>query len=804
MATGPWNSIVQHLRTVALPVRDEITDADLLESFVLQGNPEALTALVQRHGPLVWNVCRRLLRKPQDAEDAFQATFLVLVRKATTIRCRERCAHWLYRVAYQTALKARAVAARRSVREQQVTDMPEPIVTQPDLGNDLRLLLDRELNRLPEKYGAVLVLCDLKGKTRPEAARQLGWPEGTVAGRLARARAMLAKRLSRHGLALSATALAAVLPSTMASANVPPSVISSTIEAATLVAAGQAAEGVISPTVTALTEGVLRNMLMTKLKTVAFVVVLVVLVGGCLTAVAQTLSKEGTTLAGEETSAKAPVGQGNNGDEPKVRGDQMEPQARYTLNKHSEAVMSVAFSPDGKTLASGSQDGTAKLWNVATGKERATLKGHSCLSVAFSPDGKTLASAIIGSPTAQEVVVKLWDVTTGTERAALKGNSVCPDGLWTVAFSPDGKTLASATADGTIKLWDVATGNEQATLQVHAYYLAFSPDGKTLAWTSGDEIELWDVATGKERATLQGHTGFVRSVAYSPDGKTLASASDDKTIKLWDVATGKQRATLQGHTNEVMSVAYSPDGKTLASAGHDKTIRLYEVATGKQRATLLAHAAPVRSVAYSPDGKTLASASEDKTIRLWDVPLTKKAESARSTILAPENQDGLWTTLAGEDAEKAYQAIGTLVGANDQAVLLVKGRLRPAPEPNVQQITRWITALDSDQFAVRQKAIEELEKLGEQVVSALRTKLAERPSLEVRQRIEQLLSKIEQEPLSPDAIRTLRAVEVLENIGSSEAKKVLETLATGAEGFRLAREAKASLERLNKRVVAEK
>jgi hypothetical protein len=308
----------------------------------------------------------------------------------------------------------------------------------------------------------------------------------------------------------------------------------------------------------------------------------------------------------------------------------------------------------------------------------------------------------------------------------------------------------------------------------------------------------------KAWATLQGHTNEIMSVAFSPDGKSLASASQDNSVKLWNVATGKERSTLQGHPEPVWSVAFNPDGTILASASDDKTVKLWDVATGKQRATLQGHTKEVMSVAYSPDGKTLASASEDKTIRLWDEPLTKKAESARSAILAPEDLDGLWTTLAGEDAEKAYQAIGTLVGATHQAVLLVRGRLRPAPEPNVQQITRWITALDSDQFAVRQKATGELEKLGEQVAPALRTKLAERPSLEVRQRIEQLLSKIEQEPLSPDSIRTLRAVEVLEHIGSSEATKVLETLASGAKCFRLTREAKASLERLNKRAVAEK
>jgi RNA polymerase sigma factor (sigma-70 family) len=306
MATRPWNNLVQHLRTTVLPVRDEATDSELLESFVQHGDSEALAVLVHRHGPLVWSVCRRLLRNPQDAEDAFQATFLVLVRKAATIRHKERCAHWLYRVAYQTALKARAIAGRRSVREQQVTDMPEPAVAPADLGNDLQPLLDRELNSLPEKYGAVLVLCDLEGKPRSEVARQLRWPEGTVAGRLARARAMLAKRLLRHGLALSATALATVLPNAAATANVPPSVISSTIEAATLVAAGQAAGGVISSSVALLTEGVLKTMLLTKVKTVTFVLVLVALVGGCLTVVAQTLAQENTILAEEDTLASPP------------------------------------------------------------------------------------------------------------------------------------------------------------------------------------------------------------------------------------------------------------------------------------------------------------------------------------------------------------------------------------------------------------------------------------------------------------------------------------------------------------------
>ncbi len=224
---------------------------------------------------MVWGVCRRVLRNHHDAEDAFQATFLVLVRKAASIASRELLANWLYGVAHQTALKARATAAKRKGRERQVTDMPEPAVTEQDLWRDLQPLLDEELSRLPDKYRVVIVLCDLEGKTRKEAARQLGCPEGTVAGRLARARAMLAKRLAQRGVALSGGALAAVLSQNVASAGVPTAVVCSTIKAATLFAAGQvAAAGAISVKVAALTEGVLKAMFVNKLMKVTAVLLL--------------------------------------------------------------------------------------------------------------------------------------------------------------------------------------------------------------------------------------------------------------------------------------------------------------------------------------------------------------------------------------------------------------------------------------------------------------------------------------------------------------------------------------------------
>ncbi|MDM3846362.1 MAG: hypothetical protein PT116_15270 [Aphanizomenon gracile PMC638.10] len=241
-----------------------------------------------------------------------------------------------------------------------------------------------------------------------------------------------------------------------------------------------------------------------------------------------------------------------------------------TLNGHSDLVRSVAYSPDGQTLASGSGDKTIKLWDVKTGNLLQTLTGHSdlVLSVAYSPDGQTLAS--------EGDDIKLWNVKTGKLLQTLEGHS---SSVWSVAYSPDGQTLASGSKDNTIKLWNVKTGN---LLQ-----------------------------------TLKGHSHWVNSVAYSPDSQTLASGSLDKTIKLWNVKTGELLQTLEGHSNWVISVAYSPDGQTLASGSKDNTIKLWNVKTGNLLQTLTGHSDLVLSVAYSPDGQTLASGSLDKTIKIW-------------------------------------------------------------------------------------------------------------------------------------------------------------------------------------------
>jgi RNA polymerase sigma factor (sigma-70 family) len=271
------NKVIQHLRrAVLLQDGAGLSDGQLLGCFIEHRDEAAFAAIVRRHGPMVWGVCRRALASHHDAEDAFQATFLVLVRRAAAIVPREMVGNWLYGVARQTALKARAQAGRRQGRERHVTHLPEPEPPQQDPWRDLKPLLDRELSRLPDKYRVTIVLCDLEGKTRKEAARQLGVPDGTLAARLARARVMLAKRLRRHGLPISGGALAAALAQSTASASVPNALVSSTIKAALVFAAGQAAATtLISANVAALTQGLLKTMLLSKLKIATAVLVVV-------------------------------------------------------------------------------------------------------------------------------------------------------------------------------------------------------------------------------------------------------------------------------------------------------------------------------------------------------------------------------------------------------------------------------------------------------------------------------------------------------------------------------------------------
>jgi WD40 repeat protein len=295
--------------------------------------------------------------------------------------------------------------------------------------------------------------------------------------------------------------------------------------------------------------------------------------------------------------------------------------ANRVLTGHANRVWSVAFSPGGRTLASGSDDGTINIWDVASGRELGTLDGHanSVVSIAFSPDGRTLASA------SWDHTIKLWEAASGRELRTLAGHT---DPVSSVAFSPDGRTLASGSFDKTIKLWDVASGRELSTLSGHAdkvYSVKFSPDGRTLASGSEDgTTRIWDAEGGRELRNLAVSKFLVASVAFSPDGRTLATGSWslDNPIKLWDLTSGQELRTLAGQTGPGPFVVFSPDGRTLASGfayGATTGIKLWDVTSGRELRTLAGRSSAVLSVAFSPDGRTLASEGGENTIRLWEV-----------------------------------------------------------------------------------------------------------------------------------------------------------------------------------------
>ncbi len=590
----------------------------------------------------------------------------------------------------------------------------------------------------------------------------------------------------------------------------------------------------------------------------------------------------------------------------------------------STGAAAVAFAPDGQTLATGGRDGLVKLWDVASGRRLRTLEQQytQVEALAWSRDGRTVASAVRDGSLARDGEIRLWDAATGKE--------VCPQpghhgGVFRSVLSPDGKIAVTAGWDRTIRCWGAATGRELRVLTCLVNDLAVSPDSRTvLASVPEGRLRTWDLATGRETtpADLPDELRF-GPLAFTPDGKRLITASGPRVsvldwpalkvrrsfdlpkpdkqskeyeclrlavspdgrwlatvaersgwraenppspaggvIDLWDLGTGQrirrlaewlklawnfQPATMVAFTADgrvvlapgtgtvpaqggrpeqpsegaaalldplsprwvrsfpsrwnyyTAAIAAAPDGRTLYVSGDSSEIVAFEVATGKPRRTIYGHAGCVRSLAMAPDGRRLLSGSDDAFALLWDTTPAGAAQPRKEPLTAAD-ADGLWTKLAGDDAGAAFAAMADLAAAPDRGVALVRRELKPVrAAPTDDQLDRTFADLDSEDFATRQKASRRLAEFGELAVPGVRKRLAKAGSLEVRRRAQKFLHRFDPPNPSPDRLRQLRAVELLEGIATRAARDVLSELAKGAAEAPLSREAAAALERLRRR-----
>jgi RNA polymerase sigma factor (sigma-70 family) len=653
------SNILQALRRVVENQRArELPDKDLLRRFVVRHDEAAFLALLRRHGPMVLGICRALLPNAADAEDAFQATFLIFVRKAPSIHKGPSLASWLRGVAYRTACRAQTDFARRHKHER-LAVRQEASSTDEMTWPEVQQVLHEELGGLSERYRAPLTLYYLQGRTLDESAAHLGLAKSTLKTRLERGRAVLRARLLRRGLGSEGALLAAAWPA-RGPAGLPAPLLGSTTSAVLTVAAGQTTSAASAP-VTALIEGVLNAMRITKLKMITAVMTVLALAG-------LGLGWLGSTMLLEPTPQQKAT-QARQAAHKPVVADRTQPGPRRLVLQTPPpiSVNSVAVSPDGSLIATAA-DGV-RLYDARTGALLRAIGDAGDRGVAFSPDGRTLAAAGFH----MDKLVGIYDVQTGKRLQNLPGHTEWETDA--LAFSPDGKLLASTGVDKQILVWELATGKLRHRLADQPFRvpaLAFSPDSATLVGGGAKTVRLWDTATGRLRRSLEGHRDWVCTLAFSPDGKTLASGSCDwayhrgrntalfpgpdpgceSQCKIWNLASGDLQRTIS-RPGRLLSLAFAPDGKSLA-CGIGKEVRLYDLGTETPGRVVTSHDFAVTSVAFLKDGSAVLSGSHDHTVKRtslatgqveWQAPghfeqVNAVALSKDAALLATGSSDG--------------------------------------------------------------------------------------------------------------------------------------------------------------------
>jgi RNA polymerase sigma factor (sigma-70 family) len=613
--TGP--DLLDRLRRLAPAAAP---DRDLLAAFAASGAGEPFAALVSRHGPMVLRLCRRLLGDGHLAEDAFQATFLVLARRAATVRRPESLSAWLYGVAGRIARKAARARDRRRALEAAVR--PGVALGPPEelTARELLAALDRELLRLPGKYRLPLELCYWQGLCQAEAARRLGWAPSALRGRLERGRQALRARLTRRGLAPAALLLA--------SAEVVPAPLRS--------AAVRAALGEAAPAVEALAGGTSLVGARAKLLAAA-----VLLTGAALVAGAGGPSPEKPT-APPGPAAASPTGATDR------TGERLPDGAVARLGslrfRQGGEVRGLVYTPDGKTLVAHGMNAVC-LWDAATGQRAARLtptdgEPGGFGAAAPGPDGRTLLRVIIHRPGMRELV-QVADLENGAVRRRFEFRTDRQDtagGAEKYVFSSDARTLAVVQGYRSVRLVDVEAGRATHRLTVgETHAVAFTPDGRSIV--VGDTthtLHVFDVATGQETRTFGGDGPPVSLLAFTPDGKRLASAAmtidrdaaggpsvfiQTSQVRVWDFARGAPERVIDAGPLSVAAVAFTPDGTKLVTGGYGRgaAVRVWDVATGRLLRDVGDPDSVVRSLAVSPDGRSVATAGPLGVLRQWDL-----------------------------------------------------------------------------------------------------------------------------------------------------------------------------------------
>jgi WD40 repeat protein len=478
---------------------------------------------------------------------------------------------------------------------------------------------------------------------------------------------------------------------------------------------------------------------------------------------------------------------------------------------HEGGIKSLSFAADGRTLVSGGDHGPIRQWHAVAGRQLRSVRPIPDVAPSvLSPDGKRLAAV---APDHKAIVVRDFATAAEVQRLPVAlpdvpAGAVVYPVVFFVAFAGDGKSVAAAsyandTSQQTFQLWDCDTGRETGRFTLTGGMPtapALSPDARLLAVAGGfgGPVHLLKAGTGQDVQQLVGAAGMVEAVAFSPDGRTVAAGGQGDQVLLWEVASGRPRRSLRGGKAGLVSLTFSADGRSLAAGGRDGRILVWEPAAGRQRARFEGHNGWVTSLAFAPDGKTLASGSSDTTALVWD--LAGLAARAKTGPLPAADVAQLVKALQGE-APAAYAAIARLADSPAQALPVLRDRLQPVKAVPGQHIDRLVADLDGRGFAVRDAANRELQRLGELAAPALRRVLDGPASVEMRRRVQALLDRCEGPVAPPEQLPLLRAVEVVERIGSAEARGLLRELASGAPEARLTREAQACLRRLARRPI---